>query len=622
MLKKLLSGILCVGMLLGAAVMPASAEMQKGNNSAPIPGWLESFYQTPNNDTFDTLTPGKTGVEIVEDPEIVQSGKKALHVFAEVNMDNLNAQAVQRIDALETGKKYRLTGKFLTPSTSWRFRLIFGNGEILAQPLSSITGGVVGAWADVDYTFEYTFSSKEFKIQAAGGGDIYADNLSLKEVLYDTDGETVIGYGEELLQNGDFEESSPQPAEADFVNVAARNGANFIAVKTTEPEAAIYAVGSDGALTALELEPVLSNPTYNLNVYAHTGLTNDTEYSYVVKTVNEYGEESDGITVSGTPSAAYDDYIKLNSWQYRHYGNNAGGVSGSNFGTVDIKNGIGVDGSAALYLTNMTDSSSNNNYLYLTNGSFEFETGKTYKLSYWQKNGAHNAREDSMGVRFSKGKISFDGGETYSDEARDGRPAVIPDDGQWHEQVAYVMATGEKSNMEIRLYRHFEPLILDNFTMYEVDSHLEVVPGAQNLFAELNGDFEEGIEDGTMTCTFNFYSAYETGEIMDPTPISALSDLAMYETEYLHTEAAIKNSAYADGKAFEFYLALYKDGALYDLKKLDATAAYVPASSDGETYGITCRIPALDTGVYEVRAFVLDGTDTMTPLCEAGVLAE
>ncbi|HIU49143.1 MAG TPA: hypothetical protein IAB04_07235 [Candidatus Avimonoglobus intestinipullorum] len=614
MLKKLLSGILCVGMLMGAAVMPASAEMV----TTPLPGWPASFCEIPEG-----VEQGDLGVEIITDPEFVQSGEKALHVFGKQDLDGYNVQAVQNIAALEQGKTYRLTGKFWVSRNTWRVRLVFGNKKL--EQLGNIVGEL-NTWCDAEYTFEYDAAkfenSKDFKIQVAGNGEVYADNLSLKEVLYDTDGETVIGYGEELLQNGDFEESSPQPAEADFVNVAARNGANFIAVKTTAPETAIYAVGSDGILSALELEPVLSNPTYNLNVYAHTGLTNDTEYSYVVKTVNEYGEESDGITVSGTPSAAYDDYIKLNSWQYKHYGNNAGGVSGSNFGTADIKNGIGVDGSAALYLTNMTDSSTPGDYLYVTNGSFKFETGKTYKLSYWQKNGAHNTREDSMGVRFSKGKISFDGGKTYSDEGKDGRPAVIPDDGQWHEQVAYVTATGEKSNMEIRLYRHFESLILDNFTMYEVDSNLEVVPGAQNLFAELNGDFEEGIEDGTMTCTFNFYSAYETGEIMDPTPISALSDLAMYETDYLHTEAAIKNSAYADGKAFEFYLALYKDGALYDLKKLDATAAYVPTSSDGETYGITCRIPALDTGVYEVRAIVLDGTDTMTPLCEAGVLAE
>ena len=614
MLKKLLSGILCVGMLMGAAVMPASAEMV----TTPLPGWPASFCEIPEG-----VEQGYLGVEIITDPEFVQSGEKALHVFGKQDLDGYNVQAVQNIAALEQGKTYRLTGKFWVSKNTWRIRLVFGNKEL--EQLGNIVEEL-NTWCDAEYTFEYDAAkfenSKDFKIQVAGNGEVYADNLSLKEVLYDTDGETVIGYGEELLQNGDFEESSPQPAEADFVNVAARNGANFIVVKTTEPEAAIYAVGSDGALSALELEPVFSSTKYNLNVYAHTGLTNDTEYSYVVKTVNEYGEESDGITVSGIPSAAYDDYIKLNGWTYRHNGNSVDGILGSNFGTADIKNGVGVDGSAALYLTNMTDSSSNNNYLYLTNGSFDFETGKTYKLSWWQKNGAHNELTDSMGVRFSKGKISFDGGENYSDEAKDGRPAVIPDDGQWHEQVAYVTATGETSNMEIRLYRHFAPLILDNFTMYEVDSDLEVVPGAQNLFAELNGDFEEGIEDGTLTCTFNFYSAYETGEIMDPTPISALSDLAMYETDYLHTEAAIKNSAYADGKAFEFYLALYKDGALYDLKKLDATAAYVPTSSDGETYGITCRIPALDTGVYEVRAIVLDGTDTMTPLCEAGVLAE
>ena len=235
MLKKLLSGILCVGMLMGAAVMPASAEQIK----IPIPGWLSSFCEIPEG-----VEQGDLGVEIITDPEFVQSGEKALHVFGKQDLEYYNVQAVQNIAALEQGKTYRLTGKFWVSRNTWRVRLMFGGTSL--EQLGNIVEEL-NTWCDVDYTIEYNFSSKDFKIQVAGNGEVYADNLSLKEVLYDTDGETVIGYGEELLQNGDFEEDFPQPAEADFVNVAARNGANFIAVKTTAPGTAIYAVGSDGS---------------------------------------------------------------------------------------------------------------------------------------------------------------------------------------------------------------------------------------------------------------------------------------------------------------------------------------------------------------------------------------
>lgn len=272
MFKKVLSGILIVGLLIGLTVFPVSAAI---SNPVSITGWGLSFYQTPDNTSG--LTPGATGVQIITDPAMVPSGKGALHVFCEKNLDYLNAQAVQNISALESGKRYRLTGKFWTQSTSWRFRLLFGNTSFV-EPLSNITNGVTGQWVDVDYIFTFSYSSKDFKIQANGGGSVYADDLSIKEVIYDTDGETIVGYGPELLQNGDFEADFVQPDEADFVNVASRNGANYIAVKTGYPNTAIYAVSQDGSQTPLSLAVVLENANYNLKVYAHEGLTNGTIY--------------------------------------------------------------------------------------------------------------------------------------------------------------------------------------------------------------------------------------------------------------------------------------------------------------------------------------------------------
>ena len=46
MFKKVLSGILIVGLLIGLTVFPVSAAI---SNPVSITGWGLSFYQTPDN---------------------------------------------------------------------------------------------------------------------------------------------------------------------------------------------------------------------------------------------------------------------------------------------------------------------------------------------------------------------------------------------------------------------------------------------------------------------------------------------------------------------------------------------------------------------------------------------
>ena len=264
------------------------------NNTVSISGWGASFWAAP--DGSPELSSGKTGVEIIMDPDIVAEGQAALHVFAERDMDNLNAQAAQNISALEAGKTYRLTGKFNAPRTSWRFRLMFGNQELVQ------IGNIVeelNTWCDVDYTFQYVeFTSKEFRIQACGGGDIYADALSLKEVLYDADGETIIGYGEELLVNGDFEDDLDLTPPGEITDLQARNMDSQVELTWTNPydrdfvKTEIYDV-TDGGKTLLGST---ADETFLI-----TGLENDAVYTILIQTVDGWNNHSEGVLIEVQP---------------------------------------------------------------------------------------------------------------------------------------------------------------------------------------------------------------------------------------------------------------------------------------------------------------------------------
>lgn len=602
MFKKLLSAILSVGMCLSLASVTVLAE------TISITGWENSIVMTPSDGTDVTEFP--LGVEIITDSAIVPSGTGALHVYGTKDLNNYSANAVTYLSSMKDGAAYRLTGKFNVSRSTWRVRLMIGNKELIQ--LGKLVGtDNLNKWTDVDYVFTYIAStygnSKDFKLQVAGNGTIYADDLSLKEVIYADDGTTVAGYGEELLANGDFEADFVKPDAPEYVSVASRNGANYIAVKTVN-DAVVYAVGADGTQTKLELgDPAYKNDTYRIKVLAHTGLVNNKTYRYIVKAVGSNGVESDGIEAFGTPLAAYDDYIIANNWSYKN--------SGSNYGTVAMLKGIGTNGSAGMLINNMSDSSANNTYQYICNRSkIALEKDKIYKLSFMAKADTYNALSASLTACLTKSYSSADGVTFNTNINKSVNALTLANSGEWTQQVCYFKAGAEPENtLELRVNRHFENLALDDFALYEVDENLDVAAGAQNLLGGANCDFESF--DNAFSVSYKFYPAYgedgQFGEIMVEDDLAVLSDLAEYETDVLYIEAGVKNNAYANDKQYTLVVAVYDDGRLYDVKTLTSCASYL---AEGEKASLAYKMPDMTKGDFAVKAFVLDGINTILPL--------
>lgn len=604
MFKKIISGILSVSMAAAMAATAFAAVTEPLGDA--VTGWSASNVQYPDGNT------NPLGVEIVtKDTGMVPSGEGALHVYGTANINAYNANAAQNVSALTDGESYRLTGKLYATITGYRSVFRIGSKELVRTEYFTAKDKL-SQWIDIDYTFTYvaaTYNSKDFKIQIAGNGDIYADDLSLRKVITAEDG--TVTYGEELLVNGDFEMDFEAPDEAEYVSVAARNGANYIAVKTAYPGTEIYQVGSDGTQTKLELTSVLTTAKYNLNVYAHTGLTNNKVYNYLVKTVGANGISSEGVAASGMPSSKYDDYITANNWTYKH--------NGDNYGIVAFEQGIGYGGSNAMKLTNMSDSSSNGAYLYIINASkLSLEKDKVYKLSFKAKSGVRNTLADSFAIRMSNAYSSLDGATYATAVNKDIKPLTVSGDGQWAEQTGYFKAADIENTMEIRVHRHFENLVLDDFTLYEVDENLNVVTGAANLFADKNGNFET-LDLPEFKAEYKFYPAYadeeQFGEIMDPSGISSLSDLADYDTAVLYSEAVINNELYTAGKDYSFIVAIYRDNALYDTRIIEGNAAYLPAGSEGEKIGFAYKLPDLSDADYKVKIFMWNDITPLASKC-------
>jgi hypothetical protein len=264
-------------------------------NPVSVSGWEGSFFSTPA-DASD-ITPGLTGIRIITDPAVVQSGRGALMVFCEKNLGNLYSVAQQSVSGFEMGKKYRLTGKFNTPADNWRFKLRMGDVDFIS-PLGTVTGGVINQWAQVDYTFTFNFASKIFRIWAEGAGSIYADGLSIKEVLYDAGGAEVIGYGPELLINGDFEDNLDLTPPGDVRNVQVKNMDETAEITWTNPSdsdfarADVYNVTGGGKVFAASV---------NDGKLVLTGLENGAEYQFLIQSVDGWDNHSEGVTVSVSP---------------------------------------------------------------------------------------------------------------------------------------------------------------------------------------------------------------------------------------------------------------------------------------------------------------------------------
>lgn len=597
MLKKILSTVISAGIICAGLTMPVTA----ASLTVELTGWEQSWIGNTNYDA------SKTGIEII--PDEGADGYACLHMFT--GERGMNVRARQTITGLEQNKTYRLTGKLKTNGSGYRCTMRFGDEGASRMDLNNMGGYVSGQWFEFSKDFTYTYSSKLFTIYLESDGNdkyIYADNLSLREV---EEGGTL---GEELLVNGDFEMDYAVPDEADFIQAAPANGFNYLNVKSDLP-VNIYLVTNNGEQKLDLGDPVYNNATYNLKVYKHNALQNEQNYRYIVKTVNSKNVESAGVEVNATPSEDYSDFITLDGWQYKNYN--------QNYGKVTIENGKGIGGSAALQASNMTDSNANSTYLQIKNqNGFTLESGKTYQLSYWEKDGVHNSLENSLVVKVNNSKVSVDGGVTYNDKDKNVSPAVFPADGEWHKQTLYLQAEAENNTLQIQINRHYEWVLFDNFELYEVDNELNVVSGAKNLMADSNGNFENETVPADVYVSFNYYPAYADeehyGEIMDPAGISALTDLSAYDTDVIYAQATIDNQLEAEGKDFALIFALYNENVLQEAKMIKSKAAF----GKSENYGFSYKVPDLSTGEYSIKLFVWDSFEDMIPIVPSSEITE
>lgn len=253
--------------------------------STPITGWQSSFWNKPEG---EGLGDNDGGVEITVDPDRVPNGKGALHVWVRKSLANFNAQASQAIE-FEQGADYRFTGKLYISSSSWGFGLYIGTGRLTM--LREIM--TAGEWVDVDYTFKYQSSSVDFKLQVAQSGDLYADDLSLKKVLYNSDGE-VVGYGEELLANGDFESDYLPVEEVSNLTAEAKDSGAVLCWKNPDDErlANIVVFQGDNEIKTLDA----SEQSVEID-----GLENGVTYTFTIKTKTSTGILSDGCEIQITP---------------------------------------------------------------------------------------------------------------------------------------------------------------------------------------------------------------------------------------------------------------------------------------------------------------------------------
>lgn len=282
--------LICLSLVL-EIMMIAPLFTAAENVAMPITGWEASFWQYGD---AAGLTENGTGIEVTGDEAWVQNGSGALHVWCETSRANLNAQAVQQISQLTAGKEYRLTGKLYISRSSWGFGLYTGEKRLVM--LSAIAAA--GAWSDIDYSFTFDASGKDFKIQVAQQGDLYADDLSLREVLRDEAG-NITGYGGELLQNGGFEDDFIPPA--DVTNLKAQAYSNAVELSWVNPDDSNLdniIVMQDGVVAeevGAERSAVIID-----------GLENGKEYIFTVKTKSKTGVMSEGVQISATPVKHYE----------------------------------------------------------------------------------------------------------------------------------------------------------------------------------------------------------------------------------------------------------------------------------------------------------------------------
>ena len=447
------------------------------------------------------------------------------------------------------------------------------------------------------------------------------DNFRLVEV--DANGDEVDGINLLADYDCDFEDAFSPAAKPADAYVSSLDGKNIVVVEASDStDFHIYSKASDGQLTLLSLTALTDGSggggdwsAKNLYAFEHSGLTNGTKYTYVVKAVNEYGE-SEGIEISGTPKQGVGSYTNevLNSfWTFQN--------NGKSYSTVTAKRGIGYNGTAGLRITRLgkiTGNYSTTDLFYTSD--YTTVEDQLYKLTYKQKisNGPVAGWYDSYGFIQTNGSLDGENFPTGITPTRTYNSSVDRAD-VWAEKTLYFRGNGNRFAFNARITQCVKYLIWDDFRLVTVDGELNETSGT-NLLADSDCGFEDAFVQ-QITAEFGFYPAdgdeFDYGARLDDEKINAFSAaLEDYGTSTIRGEAEVKNIGYTEGVPAVLILAVYKDSYLYDVYSLTSNVpAIESAAEEGEILALAYTLPELlDDGVYSAKLMLLDGFGSLKPL--------
>ena len=318
------------------------------NAAIDVTGWEKSVCSIPSGK--------EAGIEYLQEGEdpAPDGGLGMLHLWTggPTGTANLNANAIQSVSNLDIRKKYRFTAdiKFSSNDTLLYIQnaAINGVSGTSFNFVNNYGQDNRGKWIDLSLDLQPTNPSIEIRFTAMANREIWIDNVSLKEIIYDEDGETEIGLGDELIINGDFEADLDFEAPDDVTDVAVENMDCSAKITWTNPKddfytAYVYCQDNPEAVVTTSEEYIIID-----------GLENGEEYTYIIKTADKAKNVSDGVSVTLKPVA--DDF-KASDVRFTINGDEVSELSnGLLTASIDLKNnGCEEDFSAELIVVLLKD---------------------------------------------------------------------------------------------------------------------------------------------------------------------------------------------------------------------------------------------------------------------------
>ena len=180
--------------------------------------------------------------------------------------------------------------------------------------------------------------------------EMYLDNISLREIIYEEDGITIAGFGEQLIINGDFEADIDDEAPEDVTNIKVENMDSSVKITWKNPTddfAMAYVYRLDGE------EETLLGKTADDYIVLY-GLENNVEQKIIIKAADRVGNLSNGVQTVANP---VPDSLKISDVNFEIAGKKVNkllpGVLKTSIGLKN--NGCSEDFSAELIVVLLKD---------------------------------------------------------------------------------------------------------------------------------------------------------------------------------------------------------------------------------------------------------------------------